>query len=67
MSKEDDRAALRKKTQEMLKKNIPTDLSSDDKQFQIMTGMSTTSLRAKWAKGSRKLAVIPLLAGSHKQ
>jgi hypothetical protein len=54
MSKEDDRAALRKKTQEMLKKNIPTDLSSDDKRFQMMTGMSTTSLRKKWATGSRE-------------
>lgn len=53
MSKEDDRTALRKNIQEMLKKNIPTDLSSDDKRFQTMTGMSTTWLKQQWATGSR--------------
>lgn len=36
----------------MLKKNIPTDLSSDDKRFERMTGMSTKWLREQWAKGS---------------
>ena len=53
MSKEDERAALRKKIQELLKKNIPTDLSSDDPRFKIMTGMDTTWLRKQWALGSR--------------
>jgi hypothetical protein len=48
-----DRASLRRQIQEMLDRNIPrSGLSSDDKRFERMTGMTTKWLREQWKNGS---------------
>jgi hypothetical protein len=47
-----DWSSLRTQIRVLLKKNIPTDLSSDDPRFVAMTGMSTKWLREQWANGS---------------
>ena len=46
-----DWASLRQEIQAMLKKNVPRDLTSDDPEYQRMTGLTTERLKADWKIG----------------
>lgn len=48
-----DPETFRAAIQQMLWERIPEEVSSDDKEFLLMTGMNTKWLKAQWANGKR--------------